>query len=81
LADPTGFFLSSKIERTTMAKLKTIQERQSELQTLLATPAGQEELRKLETRWQTAGERPRASKESVITYILVHERTHGRIAG
>ena len=62
-------------------KLKTIQERQKELQALLATPAGQEELRKLEARCQAAGERPRSAKESVITYILVHERTHGRIAG
>ncbi len=63
-----------------MPKLKTIQERQNELQVLLATPTGQEELRKLEARYRAAGERPRGSKESVITYIIVYERTHGRIA-
>jgi hypothetical protein len=64
-----------------MPKLKTMQERQNELQALLATPAGQEELRKLEAQYSAAGERPRGSKESIVTYILVHERTHGRIAG
>jgi len=64
-----------------MPKLKTIHERQNELQALLVTPMGQEELRKLEARYVAVGERLRSSKESVITYILVHERTRGRIAG
>jgi hypothetical protein len=64
-----------------MPKLQTIEQRQKELQAMLTTPAGQEELRKLEARCQDAGERLRVTKESIITYILVHERTHGRIAG
>jgi len=64
-----------------MSKLKTIEQRQKELQSRLAAPAGHDELRKLEAHCQNAGERPRVTKESVITYILVHERTHGRIAG
>lgn len=71
----------NKIEQPTMSKLKTIQERQDELQALLATPTGREELQKLEVRCRESGERPRGSKESVITYIIVYERTHGRIAG
>jgi hypothetical protein len=64
-----------------MAATKTLQERQAELQVLLGTPAGREELQALETRYQAAGGRLRPANTSIITYLLVHEREQGLIAG
>jgi hypothetical protein len=64
-----------------MTTTKTLQEREKELQALLATPEGRAELRSLEARYQEAGGRTRPGKSSVITYILVHERQCGLIAG
>jgi hypothetical protein len=63
-----------------MATTKTLRQRQEELQALLATPAGREELRALESRYQAAGGRLRPPRTSVITYLLVHEREQGLIA-
>ena len=60
---------------------KTIQQRQKELQSLLAHPSGRQELQQLEARYHAASGRLRAGKTSVITYILVHEREHGLIGG
>ncbi len=60
-----------------MTQKKTLRQREKELQTLLATPAGREEIRKLEARYCSAGGRARPEKASVITYILVHERECG----
>jgi hypothetical protein len=64
-----------------MTAKKTLRQREKELQLLLATPSGREELRELESRYEASGERPNPSGASVITYILVHERVHNIIAG
>ena len=64
-----------------MAPTKTLQQRQKELQSLLATPEGRKELQELDRRYQAAGGRMRPAKTSVITYILVYERDRGLIAG
>lgn len=58
---------------------QTLPQREKELQGLLATPAGQEELQKLATRYQDAGGRHRPANTSIITYIIVHEREQGLI--
>jgi hypothetical protein len=62
-----------------MLPQKTLPQREHELQALLATPAGREELQQLQSRYQTASGRLRPGKTSVITYILVHERALGLI--
>jgi hypothetical protein len=62
-----------------MTPKKTLQQRERELQTLLATPAGRKELEELEAAYQAAGGGQRPGKASVITYILVHERQKGLI--
>lgn len=64
-----------------MAPTKTLQQREKELQALLATPAGREELRELDRRYQAAGGRMRPANTSIITYILVHERAQGLVVG
>jgi hypothetical protein len=63
-----------------MPSIKTLQQRQQELQALLATPEGREELRALESRYQATGGELRPPGTSVITYLLVHERNRGLIA-
>ena len=60
-----------------MLPQKTLPQREQELQALLATPAGREELHALEARYQAASGRLRPGKTSIITYILVHEREQG----
>ena len=60
-----------------MLAKKTLPQREKELQTLLATPAGKVELQELESRYHNANGRHRPVKMSVITYILVHEREQG----
>jgi hypothetical protein len=64
-----------------MPSKKTLHERETELQSLLATPAGREALQSLESRYQEASGRRRPRRTSVITYILVWEREQGLIAG
>ena len=64
-----------------MPPQKTLQQREKELRALLATPAGRQELQHLESRCQAASGRLRPGRTSVITYILVHEREKGLIAG
>jgi hypothetical protein len=64
-----------------MTPTKTLNQRQQELRTLLATPAGREELEDLASRYHTASDKPRPEGTSVITYILVHERGQGLISG
>ena len=63
-----------------MTPKKTLQQREKELQALLNSPAGQEELRELDARYRAASGRLRPSKTSIITYILVNERDHGLIS-
>ncbi len=58
---------------------KTIQQRERELQSLLANPLGRKELQELESRYHAASGRVRPGNASVITYILVHERGRGLI--
>ena len=64
-----------------MATKKTLRQREKELQLLLATPAGQKELRELGTRYHATDWRPKSASTSVITSILIHERVHGIIVG
>jgi hypothetical protein len=59
---------------------KTLQQREKELQALLTTEAGREELQVLVARYQEAGGRVRPEGTSLVTYILVHEREHGLLA-
>jgi hypothetical protein len=58
---------------------KILAQRQKELQALLATPAGREELEALGARYQAAGGNVRPGNAAVITYILVYERSRGLI--
>jgi hypothetical protein len=62
-----------------MTVKKTLQQR--ELQALLATPAGKNELQELAVRYSAASNRIKTERRSIITYILVHEREHGLIDG
>jgi hypothetical protein len=64
-----------------MTPKKTLPQREAELRALLATPAGRAELRALESRYRDAGAKLRPERASIITYILVHERSHGLIDG
>jgi hypothetical protein len=60
-----------------MPPQKTLQQREKELQALLATPSGREQLQQLESRYQAASGRLRPARTSLITYLLVHEREQG----
>jgi hypothetical protein len=64
-----------------MPERKTLQQREKELQDLLLTPAGQAQLRELESRYAAAGGRPKPARTSLITYLLVYEREQGLLAG
>lgn len=63
-----------------MSQPITLQEREKELQSLLADPAGRKKLQELESKYYAASGRPKAAKASVITYILVYERQRGLIS-
>ena len=60
---------------------KTLEQRQKELQALLATAAGKTALRELAARYSATSDRVRPERTSVVTYILVYEREHGLIDG
>lgn len=62
-----------------MMPKKTLQQREKELQSLLATPTGRDEILKLQSRYAAESGRVRMGKGSSITYILVYEREHGLI--
>ena len=62
-----------------MTLKKTLQERERELQLLLANPAGRKELQDMEGRYGEASGRLKPPRTSIITYILVHEREQGLI--
>jgi hypothetical protein len=64
-----------------MSQTKTLQQRQTELQSLLSNPAGQQQLRELAARYHAATGKLKPPGASVITYILVHERERGLING
>jgi hypothetical protein len=59
----------------------TLGQREKELQTLLATPQGKQELQGLADRYAAASFRVRPERTSIVTYILVHERELGLIDG
>jgi hypothetical protein len=63
----------------TMTPTKTLQQRQAELQDLLATPEGREELQELANRYSAASGKVRLASTSSITHILVEEREQGLI--
>ena len=62
-----------------MGPKKTLQEREKELQSLFATPAGRAELKALAARYAAADGKLMAGRSSIITYLLVYEREHGLI--
>ena len=62
-----------------MTVKKSLQQRETELQALLATPAGKNELQEMAACYAAAGARLRSGRLSVVTYILVYEREHGLI--
>jgi hypothetical protein len=59
---------------------KSLQEREKELKSLLATPAGRDELEDLESRYAARGASLRVGRTSIITYLLVYERECGLIS-
>jgi hypothetical protein len=63
-----------------MVAKKTLQQREKDLQSLLATPEGRKELEALEARYRAAGAKLRTTNTSVITYLLVYERGRGLIS-
>ena len=62
-----------------MTPTKKLRQREAELQSLLATPAGREELQDLESSYVAAGGKLRPERTSIVTYILVYEREQGMI--
>jgi hypothetical protein len=62
-----------------MTEKKTLAEREKELQCLLSTPTGREQLAALESRYQSSSGSLRPEATSIITYILVCERDLGLI--
>jgi len=62
-----------------MIAKKTLQQRERELRSLLATPEGMKELQEMEARYAASSGTVRPEKASLITYILVYERQQGRI--
>ena len=64
-----------------MPQTKTRLEREKELQALMGTAEGREELEALARRYQTEGGRVRPERTSIITYVLVHERQLGLVVG
>ncbi|HTK74142.1 MAG TPA: hypothetical protein VL371_02730 [Gemmataceae bacterium] len=49
------------------------------MKSLLATPAGRDELDDLESRYADKGASLRVGRTSIITYLLVYERECGLI--
>ena len=63
-----------------MLQKKTLQEREKDLQALLATEAGRKEIQDLASQYAAESGKLRPSGKSAITYILVHEREQGVIS-
>jgi hypothetical protein len=62
-----------------MTPTLTLQQREKQLQSLLGTPEGPEELQELANRYSAASGKVRPAGTSLITYILVQEREQGLI--
>jgi hypothetical protein len=63
-----------------MTVKKSLREREKELKSLLATPAGRDELEELESQYAAKGASLRVGRMSIITYLLVYERESGLIS-
>jgi len=63
-----------------MLQKKTLQQREKELQSWLATPVGREELQDLASKYAYMSGKLRPAGKSAITYILVFEREQGLLA-
>ena len=63
-----------------MPENKTLEQREKELQALLATKEGQKELHDLASRYAAMSGKLRPPGKSAITYILVYEREQGLIS-
>jgi len=64
-----------------MRETKTLQQREKELQALLATVEGRAELEGLASCYGASSGRVRSERTSIVTYIIVHEREQGLIDG
>jgi len=64
-----------------MTEKKTLEQRQTELQALLANPESRQKLQELASQYRAESGKLKPPKTSVITYILVHERQRGLISG
>ena len=64
-----------------MTPTKNLKEREKELQSLLATPAGREEIQELASRYCAASGKLKPAGTSAITYFLIHAREQGLIRG
>ncbi len=58
---------------------RTLEEREKELQMLLATPDGRGKIQEIVASYSAASGKVMPSNSSPITYILVHERAQGLI--
>jgi hypothetical protein len=63
-----------------MSPTITLQHREKELQSWLATPAGREALQDLASQYAAASGKLKPVGKSAITYILVYEREQGLIS-
>jgi hypothetical protein len=63
-----------------MPQNKTLQQREKELQALLASEAGRKELHDLASRYAAMSGKLRPAGKSAITYIIVYEREQGFIS-
>jgi hypothetical protein len=63
-----------------MIAKKTLEQRQKELQSMLANPASRKELLELVSKYHQAGGKLKPPNSSAITYILVYERQRGLIS-
>lgn len=62
-----------------MPQKKTLQEREKELQALLASEAGRKEIHDLASRYAAMSGKVHPAGKSAITYILVYEREQGSV--
>jgi hypothetical protein len=64
-----------------MSEKKTLQQREHELLSLIVTHAGRDELVALASLYEASGGKARPPHKSLVTYIIVHERSLGLIEG
>jgi hypothetical protein len=64
-----------------MSEKKTLAEREHELLSLIVSPGGRAELEQLAAQYEASGGKARPHYKSLITYIIVHERSLGLVEG